>query len=62
MQKWEYLYLITLNKKDYSINGKKYTYEKDEDAFTIVNKLGADGWELVAEPQIGVHTFKRPIE
>jgi len=61
MQKWEYLYLSN-NQKDYGINGVIYKYKPNETVFTIIERLGKEGWELVTEPQLGAHTFKRPLE
>ncbi len=61
MQKWEYLYLYN-REKSYAINGVEYKYKSQETVFTIIDRLGKEGWELVAQPQIGAHTFKRPLE
>ena len=64
MQKWDYLSLVMgrLGTQEYTINGVTYKLEKHENTSTILNKLGADGWELIAEPEIGVFTFKRLLE
>ena len=60
MQKWEYLYLSNSD-RGYGINGVRYKYNQGEDIFMILNKLGQEGWELVAQPSIGIYTFKRPL-
>jgi hypothetical protein len=61
MQKWEYLILIQLDEK-YLINGVKYNYQPNENLFTIMARLGGEGWELTSEPDLFTHTFKRPVE
>ena len=67
MQKWEYVY-IAADGRDYLMNGKKQEYEKGEDMFSLLNKLGRQGWEVISA---GFHSadrlydgffLKRPVE
>jgi hypothetical protein len=60
MQKWEYIYVVN-TPKEYYVNGVKRRYETNETIFIVINKLGKEGWELVAQPQLTARTFKRPL-
>ena len=60
MQKWEYIYLANSD-KSFFINGVEYKYSTGENIFTVMEKLGKEGWELVTQPSIATHTFKRPL-
>ena len=65
MQKWEYLFVSIRNSNyniiphAYTINGNKVeNWEKTETLYEYCNKLGNEGWELVAMD--GNLVFKRP--
>ena len=67
MQRWEYV-CIAADGRDYLMNGKKQKYEKGEDMFFLLDKLGREGWEAISA---GFHSsdrlydgflLKRPIE
>jgi hypothetical protein len=62
MQKWEYIYFVIRDDREYFINGISYRFKPNETLFTIMDKLGKEGWELVTQPSIVVRTFKRPLE
>jgi len=56
--KWEYKTLVCLPKFAVSLEGKFREVAVD------MNKLGQDGWELVAfmNIDIGLAVFKRPLD
>jgi hypothetical protein len=66
MQKWEYLTVVYISRKDkqvpYYINGQEIKDLKNQpDMATHLNQLGQQGWEMVAYDFSGAATFKRPI-
>jgi hypothetical protein len=76
MQKWEYFYFQT----EYHLDAFYYTAASNErvvfkteekaqidDVYSYLNKLGAEGWEMLAvtkndELWITTYHFKRPIK
>ena len=62
MQKWEYIWLShEESKNSYILNGIEYTYAAYDTIFKVLNRLGEQGWELVASPEAGVFMLKRPV-
>ena len=62
MQKWEYMWLSHHEtEQTYVANGIKYNYQQYDTIFKVLDRLGAEGWELVTSPALGVFMLKRPL-
>ena len=67
MQQWEYLELsVYPNNAFYYANGAELKYEPNQDRYSLLNQLGAQGWEMVAAQQFRggrnewrIYEFKR---
>jgi len=69
MQKWEYLEISWPGGRTVSINGKRHKLSelKIDSFYDYINKLGEEGWELVALTVLSItldyrYIFKRPKE
>ena len=69
MQKWEYAWVwIDTRAGTYGVNGVSLNYSEFEGQYSVLDKLGGEGWELVTaelargENTISVFLFKRPVE
>ena len=69
MQKWEYAWVwIDTGNGTYGVNGVSSNYGEVEGQYSVLNKLGDEGWELVTaelargENTISVFLFKRALE
>ena len=71
MQKWECLFVDEpipydaqhQEGQNYRINGVDYSYQAGENFYTLMARLGQEGWEFVAiSPNEHVLIFQRPLE
>ena len=69
MQAWEYAWVwIDTRSGTYGVNGVSSNYGEVEGQYSVLNKLGGEGWELVTaelargENTISVFLFKRPLQ
>ena len=68
MQKWAYAWVwIDTGDGTYGVNGVSSNYGEMEGQYSVLDKLGSEGWELVtaelarAASTISVFLFKRSL-
>ncbi len=68
MQKWEYAWVwIDTGVGTYGVNGVSSNYGELEGQYSVLNKLGGEGWELVTAEvaregnAVSVFLFRRPL-